>query len=150
MQRSGVACLSVRSCGTNAPAPRGSAGREGCRSLPSHPRQYRRSPVYTLQELGWCDFVAQQVGDESDFLPARVAGENREFYRILCEPGEFLAELSGKLRHATTSRADLPAVGDWVLAQLRPRENRAMIHRVLERKAKFSRKTAGRRTEEQI
>ena len=106
--------------------------------------------MYTLQELGWCDFFAQQVGDESDFLPARVAEENREFYRILCEPGEFLAELSGKLRHATTSRADLPAVGDWVLAQLRPRENRAMIHRVLERKAKFSRKTAGRRTEEQI
>src|SRR4029434_9449362 len=92
-QRSGVACLSVRSCGTNAPGPRGSAGREGCRSLPSHPRQYRRSPVYTLQELGWCDFFAQQVGDESDFLPARVAEENREFYRILCEPGEFLAEL---------------------------------------------------------
>jgi ribosome biogenesis GTPase len=106
--------------------------------------------VYSLEELGWCDFFAQQVPDDSDLLPARVVEENRELYRVWCEPGEFLAELSGKLRHATTSRADLPAVGDWVLAQPRLRENRATIHGVLGRKGKFSRKTVGRRTEEQI
>jgi ribosome biogenesis GTPase len=106
--------------------------------------------VYSLEELGWCDFFAQQVPDDSDLLPARVVEENRELYRVWCEPGEFLAELSGKLRHATTSRADLPAVGDWVLAQPRMRENRATIHGVLGRKGKFSRKTAGRRTDEQI
>jgi len=106
--------------------------------------------VFTLQELGWCDFFARQAGNESVLVPARVAGENRELYRLLCEQGEFLAELNGKLRHATASRADLPAVGDWVLAQPRLRENRAMIHRVLRRKAKFSRKIAGRKTLEQI
>src|SRR5262249_17881455 len=44
----------------------------------------------------------------------------------------------------------LPAVGDWVIAQLRPRESRATIHHVLRRKGKFSRKIAGRKTEEQI
>jgi ribosome biogenesis GTPase len=110
--------------------------------------------VYALQELGWCEFFAQQNAQradvESSVVPARVAEENRELYRVFSEHGEFLAELSGKLRHATTSRADLPAVGDWVLAQLRLRENRATIHRVLRRKGKFSRKIAGRRTEEQI
>jgi len=106
--------------------------------------------VFTLQELGWCDFFAYEVGHGSGLIPARVVEENRELYRIFCEQGEFLAELSGRLRHATQSRADLPAVGDWVLAQLRLNESRAMIHRVLRRKGKFSRKIAGRKTEEQL
>jgi len=110
--------------------------------------------VPSLQQLGWCEFFAQQNADqgvgESSVVPARVAEQNRELYRIFCEQGEFLAELSGKLRHATQSRADLPAVGDWVLAQLRLCEHHATIHRVLRRKGKFSRKIAGRKTEEQI
>ena len=122
--------------------------------------------VSTLQELGWCDFFQKQLahqpsvqlgyhgrGEDSldtSMVAARVAEENRGLYRLFCEEGEFLAELSGKFRHASASRADLPAVGDWVLALLRPRESRATIHHVLRRKAKFSRKTAGRKTEEQI
>lgn len=110
--------------------------------------------MYSLQELGWCKFFAQQAAQqangEGNIVFARVAEENRELYRIFCEQGEFLAELSGKLRHATTSRADFPAVGDWVLAQPRLRENRATIHGVLQRRGKFSRKIAGRKTEEQI
>jgi len=122
--------------------------------------------VFSLQELGWCDFFQTQVAHgpgiklrhcgrseeplDTSLVPARVAEENRELYRLFCEKGEFLAELSGKFRHATLSRSDLPAVGDWVLAQLRLRENRATIHYVLRRKGKFSRKTAGRKTEEQI
>src|SRR5215831_7352625 len=106
--------------------------------------------MYTLQQLGWRECFARQIGAESALTPARVAEESRELYRIFCEHGEFLAELSGKLRHATVSRAGLPAVGDWVLAQLRLCENRATIHRVLQRSGKFSRKVAGRKTEEQI
>jgi ribosome biogenesis GTPase / thiamine phosphate phosphatase len=105
--------------------------------------------VYSLQGLGWSEYFSQQVAPESEFVPARVAEENRKLYRIYCEQGEFLAELSGKLRHATVSRDDLPAVGDWVLAH--PREqNRATIHRVLQRRSKFARKIAGRKIEEQI
>ena len=49
-----------------------------------------------------------------------------------------------------TGRADFPAVGDWVLASTRKEESRATIHRVLNRKSKFSRKIAGKKTEEQI
>ena len=119
--------------------------------------------MFSLTELGWCEFFEKQIEAEPTARPgyfedhpprayfvARVAEENREGYRIFCEKGELLAELSGKVRHATSSRADLPAVGDWVLAQLRLGDNRATIHRVLQRKGKFSRKTAGRKTEEQI
>jgi len=109
--------------------------------------------VYSLQELGWSDFFANQLQPSdaaAGLFPARVAKENRELYRIFCEQGDFLAERSGRLRHGTQSRADLPAVGDWVLVQLRLREHRATIHRVLQRRGKFSRKIAGRTTEEQI
>ena len=106
--------------------------------------------MYSLQELGWCDFFAQQLTGEQDLVPARIAEENRELYRIFNPEGAYLAELSGKLRHATQLRAELPAVGDWVLAQLRRGENRATVHQVLRRKGKFSRKIAGRKTEEQI
>jgi ribosome biogenesis GTPase len=106
--------------------------------------------VYSLEALGWCDFFTNQPVGQKELVFARIAEENRELYRIYCERGEFLAELAGKLRHQTRSRADLPAVGDWVHVQVREEEGSATIHRVLERKGKFSRKTAGRRTEEQV
>jgi ribosome biogenesis GTPase len=107
--------------------------------------------VYSLQELGWSDFFwSQHEQTELDTAPARVAEENREMYRLLCVEGEFMAEVSGKFRHEVSGRADFPAVGDWVVAGIRKNESRATIHRVLERKSKFSRKIAGQKTEEQI
>jgi ribosome biogenesis GTPase len=109
--------------------------------------------VYSLEDLGWCEYFslqyeASQTG--SEFVPARVAEDNREIYRIASAAGEFLSELSGKFRHEILGRGDFPAVGDWVLASLRERERRATIHGVLKRRSKFSRKIAGKKTEEQI
>ena len=109
--------------------------------------------MYPLEDLGWCEYFSSQYETSktgSEFLPARVTEDNREIYRIVSATGEFLSELSGKLRHEILGRADFPAVGDWVLASLRESERRATIHRVLKRRSKFSRKIAGRKTEEQI
>ena len=109
--------------------------------------------MYSLEDLGWCKYFSSQYETSktgSEFLPARVTEDNREIYRIVSATGEFLSELSGKLRHEILGRADFPAVGDWVLASLRESERRATIHRVLKRRSKFSRKIAGRKTEEQI
>ena len=121
--------------------------------------------MYSLQQLGWSDFfssqcqqneldssVAPQVTfqDASAVSPARVAEENREMFRLLSAHGEFMAEVSGKFRHEISARSDFPAVGDWVLASTRSEEGRATIHRLLNRKSKFSRKIAGKKTEEQI
>jgi len=121
--------------------------------------------VYSLQQLGWSDFFSSQCKENevetavacelvsqvaSQVAPARVAEENREMFRLLSAHGEFMAEVSGKFRHEVTARADFPAVGDWVLASTRSDEGRATIHRVLQRKSKFSRKIAGKKTEEQI
>jgi len=109
--------------------------------------------VYALHDLGWSDFFSAQLADlelNSEIAAARVAEENREMYRLLSAEGEFMAEVSGKFRHEAAGRADFPAVGDWVLATTRKEESRATIHRVLNRKSKFSRKIAGKKTEQQI
>lgn len=106
-----------------------------------------------LEKLGWSDFFSSQcreIENDSELVAARVAEENREMYRLLFARGEFMAEVSGKFRYEIASRADFPAVGDWVLASTRSGERRATIHRVLKRKSKFSRKIAGKKTEEQI
>ncbi len=81
-------------------------------------------------------------------IRARISEENRGLYKIISERGETWAELRGKLRHEATSREMLPAVGDWVLVE--DHGARAAIHFVFPRKSKFSRKTAGKKTEEQI
>ena len=107
--------------------------------------------MYPLLTLGWSGFFSSQYAEnDSAVVPARVAEENREMYRLLCVEGEFMAEMSGKFRHEIVSRADFPAVGDWVVASIRKNESRGTVHRVLERKSKFSRKIAGKKTEEQI
>jgi ribosome biogenesis GTPase / thiamine phosphate phosphatase len=108
--------------------------------------------VFRLQELGWTDFFSKQITqDELDaFLPARTAEENREIYKVFLAQGEHWAELAGKLRHLAASRSALPAVGDWVLLRMPEGSQRAIIHRVLTRRSKFSRKAAGKKTEEQI
>jgi ribosome biogenesis GTPase len=109
--------------------------------------------VYALHDLGWSDFFSAQLAElelNSETAAARVAEENREMFRLLSPQGEFMAEVSGKFRHEVVGRADFPAVGDWVLASTRKGESRATIHRVLNRKSKFSRKIAGKKTEEQI
>lgn len=88
--------------------------------------------------------------DESGLIPARVAEESRGIYRVYSERGELRAELAGKLWHERHSQTELPVVGDWVLVRHRAGEYCTTIHRVLQRRSKFSRKTAGRKTEEQI
>ena len=109
-----------------------------------------------LSSLGWDDFFAKAFQPFSSapdgFVPARVALEHKHAYELLSAHDELAAACTGKLLHASTSRADLPAVGDWVVARLRPGEARADIHAVLPRKTKFSRQSAGeaRHATEQI
>jgi len=108
--------------------------------------------VYSLDDLGWNSFFSQQVTDSerARWQPARVVWEGRQRYRLSTGEAGWRAGLAGRLRHAAASRADLPAIGDWVLAALRPAEGSATIHRVLGRRSCFSRAAAGRSTDEQI
>jgi ribosome biogenesis GTPase len=115
-------------------------------------RSREETTVYSLDDLGWDPFFDRQVIDDerARWTPARVVWEARERYRVSTGGAEWHAHLAGRIRYASGSRADLPVVGDWVLATVRPAEGRATIHRRLARRSQFSRGAAGRSTEEQI
>jgi ribosome biogenesis GTPase len=106
----------------------------------------------SIANLGWDPFFDRQISDDdrARWTPARVVWEGRELYRLSTGEREWRADLAGRIRHTAGSRADLPAIGDWVLAAVRSEEGCATIHRVLARRSCFSRATAGRSTEEQI
>lgn len=87
---------------------------------------------------------------EQNFIPARIAAENKQRYILFSEAGELLGEVTGKLLYSSETSADLPKTGDWVAAILFEDEKKAIIHSVLERKTKLSRNAADRKTEEQI
>jgi len=106
-----------------------------------------------LADLGWDDYFAghfEQLKD-GDLIPARVAEEHRNSYRVLTVNGLLSARVSGRFRHEACGYSEFPAVGDWVAIRLRPQEGKATIHHVLPRKGKFSRAAvlAGK-TEEQV
>ncbi|WP_235988881.1 ribosome small subunit-dependent GTPase A [Aquibacillus kalidii] len=106
-----------------------------------------------LKKLGWNDYflaLANGYIDDEDFTVARVSKEHKGLYEILNEDGQLFAEISGKMQHNSSERNDYPAVGDWVVIKKQQHENRAIIHNVLPRRSKFSRKVAGATTQEQI
>ncbi|MBU7585216.1 MAG: ribosome small subunit-dependent GTPase A [Nostoc sp. TH1S01] len=105
-----------------------------------------------LDFLGWSEFFAHSftVYDKQEFNVGRVAIEYKNTYIVYSDKGELTAEITGKLRHQASQAQDFPAVGDWVIIQVRESERRAIIHKILPRKSKFSRKTIGSKTEEQI
>ncbi len=105
-----------------------------------------------LASYGWNDFFAAHFQEfaRQGYVAGRVAIEYNQFYRVYTAQGEKLAEISGRLRHEAESRAELPAVGDWVAIRVVESENKAVIHAVLPRRSKFMRKTKGSKTEEQV
>ncbi|MEA5597140.1 ribosome small subunit-dependent GTPase A [Rivularia sp. UHCC 0363] len=105
-----------------------------------------------LDLLGWNDFFASSFEPyrHQGFTVARVVIECRNNYILQSESVELSAEITGKLRYRAAERQDLPAVGDWVVIRSRETGVTATIHDILPRKSKFSRKTAGAKTAEQI
>ncbi|OWA33889.1 ribosome small subunit-dependent GTPase A [Saccharibacillus sp. O16] len=71
-------------------------------------------------------------------------------FKVAAAEGEYTAENTGRLRHDSEHGTELPAVGDWLAAELLPGEQRARIHAVLPRRSKISRKAAGMPVREQI
>lgn len=76
--------------------------------------------------------------------------DGRDLWHIVDEGGERIAALSGRFRKSIVSRADWPAVGDWVMAETRPDADRATIHAVLPRKTAIRRKLPGEEVDSQI
>jgi ribosome biogenesis GTPase len=107
----------------------------------------------TLSEMGWDAAFAQSFeswSGRSDVQPGRVIVEFNYIYRVAIEGRELEAVASGRLKHQAASRSELPVVGDWVVVRKRQSENHGVIQAVLPRRSKFSRKVAGKVTDEQV
>lgn len=108
-----------------------------------------------LELLGWNSHFAEQWNVETDpeLLPARIFEEQRGSYVLAWDGGLCRATVAGRLRHAAGGDPSaLPCVGDWVLARhlVAGVEEGAVVHRVLDRRTRFSRQAPGERVEQQI
>jgi len=105
-----------------------------------------------LARLGWNERLRQAFAAHAsaDVVPARVVLEHTHIYRVMSEAGESLARVSGRLRHRAATRADFPAIGDWVVLEPSTGSGDARIVAVLPRHSRFSRRAAGDPTEEQV
>jgi ribosome biogenesis GTPase len=105
-----------------------------------------------LKLFGWNEFFTKQFNNESSegLVAGRVSVEHKERYQVLTEYGELSAEVSGRLLYTASNPSDFPKTGDWVAGLYFPDEQKLIIREVLERRTKFSRTAAGKKTEEQV
>jgi len=107
----------------------------------------------TLAELGWDETFAaayEPWQSKANVRPGRVGIEFNQIFRIYLDQDEIDAITAGRLKHRARGRAELPAVGDWVVVRKRAEEDRGVIMEVLPRRSAFTRRAAGEPTGEQI
>jgi ribosome biogenesis GTPase len=109
-------------------------------------------PLDTLESMGWGPAWAMKFEPFADggLCPGRVFAEQREIYVVQSQHGEALARVSGRLRHEARQRAAFPAVGDWVAIDATGGPGQSVIHALVPRLNRFSRKLAGKDADEQI
>ena len=104
-----------------------------------------------LAALGWDDTFAVAFAPPAaaGLRPARVICELKHAYALHTGDDEIVGECRGSLLHKATSRAALPAIGDWVATRPRPGARKLDILAVLPRKTRFCRRAAGEHGHEQ-
>lgn len=97
-----------------------------------------------LENYGLTQRFKQEASLYNTLFIARVTEQHRELYKVICEDGELLAEVSGKFAFNTSDPTGFPVVGDWVMIdRTNESSGHAVIHHVLSRKSLFERKAAG-------
>jgi ribosome biogenesis GTPase / thiamine phosphate phosphatase len=97
-----------------------------------------------LEQLGWNDYFnsAFSAVTEPDLIPARIRKVERGHFCTVTSEGEYIAVLSGSLRHNTFDENDFVVIGDWVLLTLQT-QGPCVIEHVLPRTTFLSRKESG-------
>ncbi len=99
-----------------------------------------------LKKLGWNAFFGEHFREYVGlYEPARVSTVYKNGYNVYTKDGEVRARITGNLHQ----KGNLPAVGDWVVVS-KDNVGPVTINAILPRKSKFSRKEAGKVTEEQV
>jgi ribosome biogenesis GTPase len=81
-----------------------------------------------------------------DLIPARVAAVHRGRLDLATADGALTGATSGRMTHAAGTAADLPAVGDWVVADAAS----GVVHAVLPRHGGIARAAGDGRSEPQV
>lgn len=105
-----------------------------------------------LEDLGFDAGFAEHFGAYASegYRPGRISLEHRNLYVVFTERGEISAFPTGRMYHEAADQGDLPVVGDWVAVRIFDEQPpKAVIHAILPRRSKFSRKQAGTRIAEQ-
>jgi len=104
----------------------------------------------TLENLGLNKRAKATLSLEaSDATVGRVIVEHKDRYMVQTAEQVVQAEITGGLRYSAESRADLPAVGDWVRVAVYD-DNAAIITEVLPRYSSLTRQAVGKFGEQQI
>lgn len=108
-----------------------------------------------LTELGWMRYKRKQptdtnTGELTNANIGRIGIENKTNFVLHAFDGELEGIIQGKFRHIAKSPSDFPKVGDWVIFDKLPNEDKAIILKVLPRYSIIARKAAGDSTDAQI
>ena len=104
-----------------------------------------------LEDLGYSEHweECRNEMELASFDMGRVSSEHKERYTVMTGKGQFEAEIVGNLRFSATTRADFPAVGDWVAISSYD-DNKVLIHAVFPRYTVIERQAVGKMGEKQI
>lgn len=100
-----------------------------------------------IEKYGWTNKWEEKMTAQG--IAGRVLLEHKNLYRVVTNEGEWLCSLSGKFKF-DHDREAFPAVGDWVVLEQMPGEEKGIIQEVLPRISQFSRKMAGMTTDIQL
>ena len=102
-----------------------------------------------LQKLGFDNWFRDKVdlSKSANFQIVRVISVNKNSFVVSNGVKDIYAELTWKFLFNSESSLDLPAVGDWVYAQLFDDDELAIIHDILPRKSLLKRKASGKKIE---
>jgi ribosome biogenesis GTPase len=106
----------------------------------------------SIEKLGFDIWFKDKIelSKTDNFKIARVISVNKNSFVVSNGLKDIYAELTGKFLFNSENSLDLPAVGDWVYAQLFDDDSLAIIHDVLPRKSLLKRKTSGKKVEHQL
>ncbi|MFY0673441.1 MAG: ribosome small subunit-dependent GTPase A [Bacteroidia bacterium] len=106
---------------------------------------------YNLINLGFTKYLSDYRENNSlkDHEIGRVTLEHKERFTVQSAQNEIECELIGNLRFTANSRADLPAVGDWVAFDEFD-AGKGIIHAIYPRKNVLERQSVGKYGQKQI
>lgn len=106
----------------------------------------------SIETLGFDNWFKDnlELSKTADFNIVRVISVNKNSFVVSNGVKDIYAELTGKFLFNSVDSLDLPAVGDWVYAQLFDDDSLAIIHDILPRKSLLKRKASGKKVEYQL